>query len=39
MTGRRDFADFAEQVEVLHVARADLEAVGVGHHELDLGDP
>ena len=31
-------AQFAQQVEVLHVARADLEDVDVGQHKLDLRD-
>ena len=33
-----DVAELAQQVEVLHVARADLEAVDVGQHQLDLRD-
>ena len=37
-TGRRTVAELAQQVEVLHVARAHLEEVDVGHHQLDLGD-
>ena len=36
--GLADVAELAEEVEVLHVARADLEAVDVGEHGLDLGD-
>ncbi len=31
-------AEFAQQVEVLHVARAHLEAIDVGQHQLDLGN-
>ena len=33
-----NLAQFAQQVEVLHVAGADLEDVDVGQHGLDLGD-
>ena len=37
-TGFRDAAQLAEQREVLHVARADLEDVGVLVDQLDLTD-
>ena len=33
-----DLAQLPQQVEVLHVARADLEDVDVRQHGLDLGD-
>src|SRR5204862_2053755 len=33
-----NLAQFAQQIEVLHVARADLENVDVGKHQLDLRD-
>ena len=36
--GLAHVAELAQQVEVLHVARADLEAVDVGQHEFDLRD-
>ena len=36
--GFADLAELAQQIEVLHVARADLEEVGVGEHGLDLRD-
>ena len=36
--GLAHVAEFAQQVEVLHVARADLEAVDVREHHLDLRD-
>ena len=34
----RTWPSFAQQVEVLHVARADLEAVDIRKHDLDLRD-
>ena len=37
-TGLRAYAEFAKQVEVLHVARAHLEAIDIGQHRLDLRD-
>ena len=36
--GLADRAELAQQVEVLHIARADLEEIDVGQHQLDLGD-
>src|SRR6185437_7720327 len=36
--GLAHVAELAEQVEVLHVARTDLEAVDIGEHDLDLRD-
>ena len=36
--GLADLAEFAEQVEVLHVARAHLETIHKRQHGLDLGD-
>ena len=35
-TGFLHLAQFAQQVEILHVARADLENIDVGQHDLDL---
>ena len=35
---RTRMAELAQQIEVLHVARADLEAVDVRDHRLDLRD-
>ena len=35
-TGRLHLAEVLEQIEVLHVARADLQDVDVAHHHLDL---
>ena len=37
-TGLRDVAELAQQREVLHVARADLEDVGVLLDQLDLAE-
>ena len=34
--GLRDIAQLAQQIEVLHIARADLEEIDVGQHRLDL---
>src|SRR5258708_38701147 len=31
-----NLAEFAQQIEVLHVARTDLEEVNVGHHDRNL---
>src|SRR5271156_4656458 len=33
-----DLAQYAQQIEVLHVARAHLQDVDVGQHRLDLGN-
>ena len=35
-TGLLHFAEFAQQLEVLHVARADLEDVDISTHQRDL---
>ena len=37
-TGMRVLADRAQQCEVLHVARADLQHVGIARDELDVAD-